>query len=162
ARPRRRPRDLPSGPTIQRLNSIDSCPPNATANVESAASNRWWPSSNRIRPGESSRALERVLEVEQAQIILAALADDDLALALLGVGEQLAPLGVELALQRFGEGRHPHRSARVLGPQRSGREVGEGLADAGAGFGEQHVRRILRPLRGEYRRYRRGHRLLPL
>ena len=34
-------------------------------------------------------ALQRVFEVEQAQIILAALADDDLALALLGVGKQL-------------------------------------------------------------------------
>ena len=37
-------------------------------------------------------ALQRVLEVEQAQIILAALADDDPARALLGVGEQLVAL----------------------------------------------------------------------
>ena len=40
ASPRLRPRERPSGPTIQRLSSIASCPPNATAKVESAASNR--------------------------------------------------------------------------------------------------------------------------
>ena len=58
-------------------------------------------------------ALQRVFEVEQAEIILAALADDDPPRALLGIGEQLGPLGVELALQRLGEGRHPHRPARA-------------------------------------------------
>ncbi len=69
------------------------------------------------RGAAGERALQRVFEIEQAQIILAALADDDLALALLGVGEQFRPLAVELALERLGEGRHPHRAAGLLGPQ---------------------------------------------
>ena len=108
------------------------------------------------------RALQRVLEVEQAQIILAALADDDLPLPLVGVGEQFVPLAVELALQRLGEGRDPDRPARRLGPQRGRGEIGEGLADPGPGLGQQHVGRILGALGREHLGDRLGHRLLAL
>ena len=55
--------------------------------------------------------LQRVLEVEQAEVILAALANDDALRSFFGIGEQLGPLAVELALQRLGEGRHPHGAA---------------------------------------------------
>ena len=98
------------------------------------------------RGAAGERALQRILEVEQAQIILAALADDDLARALLRVGEQLGPLAVELPLQRLGEGRDPDRAAGLLRPQRRRREIGERLADARSRLGEQHVRRALRGL----------------
>ena len=69
---------------------------------------------HRRAPGE--RALHRVLEVEQAQIILAPLADDDPLLALLRVGDDPRALGIELPLQRLGEGRHPHRPAAPARP----------------------------------------------
>src|SRR5258707_394503 len=59
-------------------------------------------SEDRRAPGE--RALQCVFEVEQAQIILAALADDDLALALLRVGEQFRAFAVELAQDRHPQG----------------------------------------------------------
>ena len=43
----RRPR--PSGPRIQRRSSAASCPESAAEKALSAASNRWWPSSNTMR-----------------------------------------------------------------------------------------------------------------
>jgi hypothetical protein len=43
------------------------------------------------RGAAGKAALERVLEVEKAQIILAPLADDDPLRPLLGIGEQLGP-----------------------------------------------------------------------
>ena len=43
------------------------------------------------RGAARERALQRVFEVEQAQVILAALADDDPPRALLGIGEELGP-----------------------------------------------------------------------
>ena len=91
------------------------------------------------RGAPSERALKRILEVEQAQIILAALADDDFLRAFFGVGEQFEPLAIELALQGFGEGRYPHRPARALGPQGRWGEIGQSFADPGPGLGEDHV-----------------------
>ena len=85
------------------------------------------------------RALHRILEVEQAQIILTALADHDLVLPLGLVGEQFMSLGIELALQRLGEGRHPHRPPGAVRPQCRRSEIGERLADPGSRLGEQHV-----------------------
>ena len=85
------------------------------------------------------RALQGVLEVEEAEVILAALADDDLLRSLFGIGEQFRPFAVELPLQRLGEGRNPHRAAGLLGPDRSWRKISERLADPGARFGEQQV-----------------------
>ena len=70
---------------------------------------------HRRAPGEP--ALHRVLEVEQAQVILAPLADDDpAACARPRRGTASRALAVELALQRLGEGRHPHRARRRARP----------------------------------------------
>ena len=110
----------------------------------------------------AERALQRVLEVEQAKVVLTTFPDHDPLRALLGVCEQLRTLAVELPLQCLGKGRHPHRSARLLRPQRRGREVSERLADPRARLGEQHVRRALRGFRSEHLRDRFGHCLLPL
>ena len=115
---------------------------------------------HRGSPGE--RSLQRVLEVEEAEIILAPLANDDLPRSLLGVGEQLRAFGVELALQRLGEGRNPHRAAGLLGPQRCGREICKRLADPGSSFSEHHVGRALRALWSEDLGHCFGHRLLTL
>ena len=90
----------------------------------------------------------RVLEVEQAQIILAALADDDPPRPLGRVGDDPRAFRIELPLQRLGEGRHPHRAAGPLRPQRRRREIGQRLADPGPRFGEQHVGRARRLGRG--------------
>src|SRR6185503_16243627 len=85
-------------------------------------------------PGEST--LKRILEIEQAEVILAALPNDDLPRPLLGIREQFGPLAVELALKRLGEGRDPYRPTRLLRPQRRRREVSESLADSGSRFGK--------------------------
>ena len=61
-------------------------------------------------------ALQRVLEVQQADVVLAALADDGAALLDRGVGVELGGLGIQLPLQRFGVGRQPHRRVGALGP----------------------------------------------
>ena len=50
----------------------------------------------------------------------------------------------------------------LLGPQRGRREIGERLADAGPGLGEQQVGRVLRALGREHLRDRLGHRALAL
>ena len=95
------------------------------------------------RRAAGEAALKRVLQIEQAEIILAALAHDDLRLALGGVGEEAGALAVELALERLGEGRDPHRAVGLLGPERGGGEIAQCLADPGAGFGEEDVGPVL-------------------
>ena len=72
------------------------------------------------------------------------------------------PFAVELALQRLGEGRNPDRAARLLGPQRRRREIGERLADPGAGLGEQQVGRVLARASARRPGHRLGHRPLAL
>ena len=114
---------------------------------------------DRRSPGE--RALHRVFQVEQAQIIFAPLAHHDSPRPLDRVGDQPRAFRIQLPLQRLGEGRHPHRSASSLGPQRRRREIGQGLADPGPRLGQQHVRLARRPSRSEDPRDRRRHRLLP-
>ena len=84
-------------------------------------------------------ALQGLLEVEQAQVILAPLADHDFRFALGGIGKQATGFTVQLALQRFGIGRNPDGSARFVRPKRSGAEIGQRLADPGARFGKQHI-----------------------
>ncbi len=83
-------------------------------------------------------ALDRVLEVEQAQIVLAALADDDLGRLGHGI-ESAAGLVVELALERLGIGRQPNRSARGRRPVRRRGEVAESLADPGPRLEQRDV-----------------------
>src|SRR4029079_9206525 len=82
------------------------------------------------RRATGERTLQRILEIEQAEVILAALADHDPPRALVRIGEQLWPFPVKLALQRLGESRDPHGPTRLLGPKRCRREVSQRLADA--------------------------------
>ena len=101
-------------------------------------------------------ALQRILQVEQAEVVLAPLADHHLLGAHLGVGEQPARLAIQLALQRLGEGGDPHAPARRLRPQPGGGEIAQRLADAGAGFRQQHLRPPLGDARIEGARRRGG------
>ena len=55
----------------------------------------------------------------------------------------------QLALQRLGEGRYPHRAIGLLGPERSGGEIAERLADPRTGLGEHHVGCAMRHARAE-------------
>ena len=112
------------------------------------------PAPDQLRKGRRpprERSLQRILEIEEAEIILPPLADDDSARAFVCVGEQLRPFAIKLPLQRFGECRHPHRASRSLGPQGGGRQVGERLADPRARFGKQKVGHILGAFRREHR-----------
>ena len=83
---------------------------------------------------------DRVLQVQQAEVVLAALAHHDAPVALGRVGEQAGQLGVDLALQVAGEGADPDAAVVLLGPQAGGREVAERLAGAGAGLGQHQMR----------------------
>src|SRR5690606_7148019 len=56
-------------------------------------------------------ALQRILEIEQAEIIFAALAHDDLFAAFGRIGKEPARLLVELTLERLGIGGDPYRPA---------------------------------------------------
>src|SRR5690606_19319461 len=103
------------------------------------------------RRAAAEPALQRVLEVEQAEVVLAPLAYHHRAAA---VGPRLRPgaraFVAQLALEVLGESRDPHRALRFLRPQRGGREVAERLADAGAGLGQQQVRGRAARARGEH------------
>ena len=107
---------------------------------------------DRGAPGEP--ALQRVLQIEQAQVVLAALADDDARRGLgVGIGGKRArAFAAKLALQRLGVGRDPHSPARLLGPHRGGGEVAERLADPGPGLRQQQVRGLVARARTEHLR----------
>ena len=87
------------------------------------------------------RRAERVLQVQQAEVVLAALAHHHAPVAVGRVGEQVRQFGVDLALQMAGEGADPHAAVVLLRPQAGGRQIAEGLAGAGAGL-RQHQMRI--------------------
>ncbi len=89
------------------------------------------------------------LKIEQAQIVFPALAHDDLLKAIGLFVEQGARIGIDLLLQGLGIGRDPHLALRLARPRMRRRQIAEGLADAGTGLGQQHVRLILHPLRRE-------------
>ncbi len=88
-------------------------------------------------------ALQGVLQVEQAQVVLATLADHHRAAA---VGPLVRPgtraFAAQLALEVLGVGRDPYGAAGSLCPQRGRGEVAECLADPGSGLRQQHVRCI--------------------
>ena len=79
---------------------------------------------------------EDFLHVEQADIVLAPLADDDLALPFLRVLDQARGFLIELALQVLGVGRDPHGGVVPAGPQKRRREIAQRLAQPRARFGE--------------------------
>ena len=92
------------------------------------------------------------LVVQQAEKILAPLADHDAAALLVRVGIEPVELAGDLGLQVAGEGRDPHRALVLLGPQARRRDIAERLADAGAGLGEDRVRLVGDVARGRRRR----------
>ena len=85
-------------------------------------------------PRRERRALRRLFEIEQAQIILAALAHDRLVFALDRIGIKPRHLLHDLALQIARVGREPQPRAVLLRPQACRREIAQRLADAGARF----------------------------
>ena len=93
--------------------------------------------------GRQAGAHHRLLEVQQAEIVLAALADHHAAALLGRVAVQAVELVVDLALQVAGVGGDPHRRAVLLGPQRGRRDIAQGLADAGAGLDQHDVGLVL-------------------
>lgn len=103
---------------------------------------------DRGAPGEP--ALQRVLEVEQAEIVLAPLAHDD---RLRSVRPALGPgpsaLTAQLALEVLGVSRDPDRATRRRGPERGRGEITQRLADPGAGLRQQDMRRTAPGARGE-------------
>jgi hypothetical protein len=89
----------------------------ATDHVAVAAILR--PARRQLRedPGAPRKAaLHRVFQIEQTQVILAALAHHDLGALGRRIGIGAPRLVIELALQGLGIGRLPHRAARLRRP----------------------------------------------
>src|SRR5690606_26026201 len=85
---------------------------------------------DRCPPAEA--ALQRVFEIEQAQIVLTPLAHHDRLRAVRPpFGPGTAAFAAKLALEVLGVGRDPDRAPRGRGPERSGGEVTESLTDPG-------------------------------
>jgi len=88
-------------------------------------------------------------QVQQAEIVLAALADHHLAGALARLGKEARELVVDLALQVAGIGGDPDGGLVALRPERGRRQVAQGLAGARAGLGQDHLRLVLPGAGGE-------------
>ena len=87
--------------------------------------------------------VHRILKVEQAGVVLAALAHHRLDRPDRRVRPDRVALALDLPLQGAGVGGDPHPGAVGLGPQGGGGQIGQGLADAGAGLGQHHHRLAL-------------------
>ncbi len=85
------------------------------------------------------QAPHRLLQVEQAEIVLTTFSHHDAVAALGRIGDKPAAFLVELALQVLGVGGNPHRRRVAPRPQPGGRQITEGLAETGAGFSEKDV-----------------------
>ena len=83
--------------------------------------------------------VDRVFQVQQAQVVFAPLAHHDTATAFRRVWDQTLQLIVDLALQVTGKGADPDRPFVLLGPHAGGGEVAQRLASASARFGQNHV-----------------------
>ena len=90
--------------------------------------------------GAVAEPRRRVLEIEEAEIVLAALADDDLAALVVDARVEAIQFAVDLPLQVAGVGGDPHRAFVFLHPDAGGREVAQSLAHARPGFGEDDPR----------------------
>ncbi len=88
----------------------------------------------------AERGAHRVFQIEQAEVVLPALAHHGAAPAFGGVREHPGEFGVDLPLQVLGVGADPHRAMVALGPEQGGGDVAQGLAGAGAGLGEHQPR----------------------
>ena len=100
-----------------------------------------------VRPHRQAR--HRLLEIQQAEIVLAPLAQHHAARLDLGIGIEPVELAGDLVLEVAGEGRDPHRALVLLGPDARGRDIAQGLADPGAGLGEDDLRLALALARAE-------------
>ena len=110
-----------------------------------------------VAPGTGSApAPQRFLQIQQAQIVVAAFADDDPAVLDIRVGMEAVEFAVDLALQIAGEGADPYRPAVFFRPQARRRDVAERLADARAGLGDYRVGAVLAIARREGRGERGG------
>ena len=93
------------------------------------------------RTGRQRGSFCRFFEIEQAEIIFPALAHHRLFGALDRIGIETGDFLHDLALQIAGVGRDPKARAVLLGPQRCGRQIAQGLAGAGARFDQRHAGR---------------------
>lgn len=83
--------------------------------------------------------VEQVFHVQQAQIVLAAFADDDLLPQGRFVRVEAAEFLLDLALEVAGVGADPDGAVILFGPEAGGGDVAECLACAGSGFGEDDI-----------------------
>ncbi len=97
------------------------------------------PQSDQVLRAQLS-GVHRILEIEQADIVLASLAHHGLAGAHGGIGEDRPAFPVDLPLQGAGVGRYPHPRPVGPGPQGGRGQIAQGLADPGAGLGQHHHR----------------------
>ena len=93
--------------------------------------------------------VDRFLQVQQAQVVFAAFADDDVGAAFGWIGPDAGDLGLDLALQVTGESADPDWPFVLLGPDAGGGEIAERLAGSGARFGQDQMRIAFRLARQE-------------
>ena len=101
------------------------------------------PARHEMRKGcgaSCKTALQGIFQVQQAQIIFAALTHHDLGLEGFMVRINALRLTHQLPLKRFGKGRYPHRSIGRGGPQASRRQISKRLANAGPSLSQHHMR----------------------
>ena len=106
--------------------------------------------------GHQRATADRFLHVEQAEIVLAPLAQHDLLRLRLGLRVEPVELLVDLALEVARVRGEPDRALVALGPEAGRRDIAEGLADSGACFRQHHVGLLFRLHRVEGRACRRG------
>jgi len=92
---------------------------------------------------------DRVLQIQQTEVILAPLADDDLLRAHDRIGVKPGQLVLDLVLQVAGVGGDPHRRPVAFRPHRRRRQIAQRLADPRSGFRQHHVGGVGGGARGE-------------
>ena len=92
----------------------------------------------RRQPG--NRGAQRVLHIEQAEVVFPAFAHHDALVALGRFREEMGQLRIDLALQVAGESADPHAAVVLLGPHAGRCEVAERLAGPGPGLGQHEMR----------------------
>ena len=87
-----------------------------------------------VEAAEAARLAERLV-AEEAEVVAAALHDRDAEVAAEGAGQERDVLAEELLLEVLGAGGDDDAAAQL----HRGQQVGQGLAGAGAGLGQQHA-----------------------
>ena len=98
----------------------------------------------------------RILEIEQAEIVLAALAHRRAAQFLGAARIELVEFAVDLALEVLAVGRKPNGPFVLVGPDAGGRDIAQRLAHPRSRLGQHHERRVPAPARREGERGGRG------